>query len=367
MRIVLSGGGTGGHIYPALALRKYILSQYPTAEFLYIGTEKGLESSIVKKENIPFQAIKIQGLKRSLSFENLKTAWYMLTSVHHTKKILKSFKPDIVIGTGGYVCAPVLYAAAKLGIPTIVHEQNSVVGITNKFLAKYVNHIAFCFEETRKELEKYHTKLVLTGNPRGQEIAELAQQKPKNSLAEYGLDVNMPSVLIFGGSRGAKQINQDFIHSYQDYANQNYQIIMVTGETHYEHVVSQISTQYQHIVIVPYLNDMVNILCQVDLVVSRSGATTLSELTALGLPSILIPSPYVTNNHQEKNARTLVDKQAAYILKEDDLITGKLFALTTELMLDQDKRKAMAKNAKRMGITDASKRLLDVIKNDIKK
>ncbi|MBF0780159.1 MULTISPECIES: undecaprenyldiphospho-muramoylpentapeptide beta-N-acetylglucosaminyltransferase [unclassified Granulicatella] len=363
MKIVLSGGGTGGHIYPALALRQYILRYYPNAEFLYIGTEKGLENTVVNKEKIPFEAIKIQGLKRSLSLENIKTAWYMLTSVRHAKKILKKFQPDIVIGTGGYVCSPVLYAASKLSIPTIIHEQNSVVGVTNKFLAKYVNNIAICFEDTVKELEKYQEKLVLTGNPRAQEVAEWTPKA--NSLEKYGLSSQKDTVLIFGGSRGALHLNQDFIQSYQDYAHQHYQVLMVTGQMHYEEVVSKISSKQEHIAIVPYLDDMMDILCSVNLVVCRSGATTLAELTALGLPSILIPSPYVTNNHQEKNARTLVDKQAAYMVKEEELKTGKLFALTTELMLNSDKRIAMGKHAKRLGITDASQRLFALIANYI--
>lgn len=360
MKIILSGGGTGGHIYPALALKDYILSQYPEAEFLYIGTEKGLEHKIVCQQNIPFKTIKIQGLKRSLSLENFRTLWYMVSSIGKAKKIIRDFQPDIVIGTGGYVCAPVLYAASKCGVPTLIHEQNSVAGITNKFLAKYVDNIATCFEEVAADFEKYRHKIVLTGNPRGQEIVEKTFQA--NCLDAFGLSPNKPTVLLFGGSRGAMNLNKDFVQSYQDYTEQNYQVLAVTGEAHYDTIQKQLGNQYDNITVVPYLHNMVDVLHAVDLVVCRSGATTLAELTALGKASILIPSPYVTNNHQEKNAMALVGKQAALMVKETELGTGKLFALTTDLMLDSEKRQKMASEAQKMGVRDASSRLMKIIK-----
>lgn len=359
MKIVLSGGGTGGHIYPALALRNYILTQYPDAEFLYIGTEKGLESTIVPQQNIAFETIKIQGIRRSLSLDNIKTAFYTLTSISAAKKILKKFNPDIVIGTGGYVCGPVLYAAAKLNIPTIIHEQNSVAGVTNKLLAKYVTKICTCFESVHDNFQKYANKIVLTGNPRGQEL--LHATIDTHALEALGLESGKPTVLFFGGSRGAMNLNKHIVAHYKLYAQMNVQIVFVTGRAHYETISSEIQSTKQF-KIVPYLDNMVDILHAVDLVVCRSGATTLAELTALGVPSVLVPSPYVTNNHQEKNARSLVDKQAAEMVLEAELSGEKLYHYVYDLMNNAEQLEKMAHAASKMGITDASKRLLDVIR-----
>lgn len=358
MKIVLSGGGTGGHIYPALALREYILSVYPNAQFLYIGSEKGLENDIVTRQNIAFKSIQVQGIRRSLSLSNLKTAWLAITSVSKCKKILKEFQPDVVIGTGGYVCGPVLYAASKLSIPTVIHEQNSVAGVTNKILAKYVTKICTCFETVVSDFEKYKQKVVLTGNPRGQEL--IGKLIDRTALEQIGLSNEKQTVLIFGGSRGAANLNQHMIDYYHLYTQMNTQVIFVTGQAHYENVMSQIKDT-KHFKIVPYLNNMVDILNAVDLVVCRSGATTLAELTAIGMPSVLVPSPYVTNNHQEKNARSLVDKQAAEMVLETELSSEKLYHYVYDLANDMTRLEKMAKNAKKMGITDSSTRLLNVI------
>lgn len=359
MKIVLSGGGTGGHIYPALALREELLKKYPDAEFLYIGTEKGLERKIVAEYAVPFKSIKIQGLKRSLSLENFKTVWYMLSSIVNCKKILREFNPDVVIGTGGYVCAPVLYAASKLGIKTIMHEQNSVAGITNKFLAKYVTKICICFKEVASDFSKYQDKIVLTGNPRGQEI--ITHPVNQQVVEKYHLDKSKPLLLFFGGSRGAMNMNKHFVKFYKQYAKLHANIIYVTGQVHYDTVVSQIINNYDHIKIVPYLNDMIDVLSHVDLLVCRSGATTLSEITSLGIASVLIPSPYVTNNHQEKNARTLVDAEAAEMVLEHELVDDKLLVLVNTLINHDEQLQLMREKSKGLGITDASHRMISVI------
>lgn len=359
MRIVLSGGGTGGHIYPALALREEILKIYPDAEFLYIGTEKGLESRIVREKNIAFESVKIQGLKRSLSLDNVRTLWYFLTSTQQAKKILKTFNPDVVIGTGGYVCAPVLKAAASLGLFTMIHEQNSVAGITNKVLAKYVDKICTCFEDVHEDFKKYAHKIELTGNPRGQELVQSTYDS--NVLETFGLQFDKPTVLIFGGSRGALNMNRFFVNHYDRLAQQPYQVLMVTGSVHYDDVKAQLITETSNIKIVPYISNMIDVLHAVELVVCRSGATTLAELTALGVPSVLIPSPHVTNNHQEKNARALVEKGAAEIVLEQELSGDKLYHLINELMQNDSKRENMKQQARLLGITDASTRIITIM------
>lgn len=361
MRVVVSGGGTGGHIYPALAFMRYLEKQ-EDVEYLYIGTKRGLESKIVPQAGYAFESIKIEGLKRSLSLENLKTAYYMVTSVIKARKILKEFKPDVVIGTGGYVCAPVLFAASLLKIPTIIHEQNSVAGVTNKFLAKWVNKIAICFDDVKKDFASYSDKVVLTGNPRGQEVVEI--KKNPEYLDSIGVQTDLPIVVIFGGSRGSERMNEVFVEALEGFADKNYHVIMVTGEVHYDKINNQITNlekSLPNVSVFPYIKDMPQLFQNVDLVVCRSGATTLTELTALGLASILIPSPYVTNNHQEANARSLVDQGAASMILEKELNAQTMLAEIDHILLDSHKKEAMATSAKKMGITDASSRLTSMI------
>lgn len=280
MKIVLSGGGTGGHIYPALAIAREIKKINPKATFLYIGTEKGLEKDLVAREGLDFRAIEITGFKRSLSMENVKTIMRFLKGVSKSKKILKEFKPDVVIGTGGYVCGPVVYAASKLKIPTIIHEQNSVPGLTNKFLSKYVNKVAISFEESAHFFPK--EKVVLTGNPRGSEVVSHIGSRAIESL---GVKPSLPVVLIFGGSRGARSINEAVLKNIEILKDKPYQIIYITGEVHYQSVKEELDLvgTPANLIVKPFIHNMPEILPSIDLVVSRAGATTLAELTALGI------------------------------------------------------------------------------------
>lgn len=365
MKILLSGGGTGGHIYPALALMNRMKELDPDAEFLYVGTERGMESTIVPKAGVPFKSVEIQGLRRSFSLENFKTIYLMIKSISESKKIIKEFSPDVVIGTGGYVCAPVLYAASRLGIPSIIHEQNSVAGVTNKFLARYVSRICLCFEDARADFNKYAEKIIFTGNPRAQEVANMKQ---KASLTRYGLQNELPTVLVFGGSRGAAKINQSMTEAMPLFKQKAYQVILVTGEQHFEKITLQINSldeNLENVRIVPYVEEMPALFKKVNVVVCRSGATTLTELTALGIPSILIPSPYVTNNHQLKNAQSLEKKGAAFIIEEKELDAKGIFEAINSLMMDQKKQKEMAEASSSLGISDAADRLIAVIKEVI--
>ena len=360
MKIVLSGGGTGGHIYPALALAREIKKLNPEASFLYIGTEKGLESDLVRREGIPFEAIEITGFKRSLSLENVKTVMRFLTGVSKSKKLLKQFKPDVVIGTGGYVCGPVVYAASRLNVPTIIHEQNSVPGLTNKFLSRYVSKVAISFEESAQFFPK--EKVILTGNPRGSEVVSHIGSKAIQSL---GIDTNKPVVLIFGGSRGAKAINEAVLKNIEALKDKPYQVIYITGEVHYQSVKDELDLvgTPPNIIVKPFIHNMPEILPAVDLVVSRAGATTIAELTALGIASILIPSPYVTNNHQEKNAQALVADGAAMMIKESELNGNTLLKTIDDIMLDGEKNKMMKEAAKRKGMPDSARRMFQIIKD----
>ncbi len=363
MKIVISGGGTGGHIYPALALVREIQKETKNAEFLYIGTTNGLESKLVPREKIPFKAIHITGFKRKLSLDNLKTIFRFVKGTSDSKKLLKEFKPDIVIGTGGYVCGPVVYAAAKLKIPTIIHEQNSVPGLTNKFLSRYVNKIAVCFEDAKDYFPE--NKTVFTGNPRATEV--VGKDGIQGRLSA-GLSTTLPTVLIFGGSRGARPINEAVVKSLSDFAAKPYQILYITGDVHFENVKKEVELvgNPQNVIIKPFIHNMPEILAGIDLVVSRAGATTLAELTSLGIPSILIPSPYVTNNHQEKNARSLSDQGAAELLLEKDLNSKSLVKSIDQIMLDKEKLTDMKNKTKKMGVPDSAQRLFALMKQLIK-
>jgi UDP-N-acetylglucosamine--N-acetylmuramyl-(pentapeptide) pyrophosphoryl-undecaprenol N-acetylglucosamine transferase len=359
MKIVISGGGTGGHIYPALALVREIQKEVKNAEFLYIGTTNGLESKIVPREKIPFKAIHITGFKRKLSLDNIKTILRFIKGTGDSKKLLKDFKPDIVIGTGGYVCGPVVYAAAKLKIPTIIHEQNSVPGLTNKFLSRYVKKIAVCFEEAKDYFPE--NKVVFTGNPRATEV--IGKDGVQGRLSA-GLNTKIPTVLIFGGSRGARPINEAVVKSLSDFAVKPYQILYITGDVHFESVKkeAELVGNPPNVIIKPFIHNMPEVLAGIDLVVSRAGATTLAELTSLGIPSILIPSPYVTNNHQEKNARSLSEQGAAELLLEKDLNSKSLVKYIDQIMLDKEKLTDMKKKAKKMGVPDSAQRLFALMK-----
>lgn len=357
VRVLLTGGGTGGHIYPALSMIKAIKKKYPEAEFLYIGTPDGLESKIVPESGVAFKSLKVTGIRRSLSLENFKTVYYFLSAIGISKKYLKAFRPDVVIGTGGYVCAPVVYGAAKIKLKTIIHEQNSLPGVTNKFLARYVDKILICFEEARSYFPA--EKVVLTGNPRASEVAATL----KTGKVPLGLNPHKKTVLISGGSRGARPINDAFISMITQYEKADFQVVFVTGAVHYDAICGQIDgvDGLENVKIMPFISDMPKFLVNIDLFIGRSGATFLSEITALGVASILIPSPYVAENHQEFNARSVTDHGGGTLILEKDLTGARLYEEINRLLNDEILLQSMRTKTKKLGIADASTRILNVI------
>ena len=363
MKIIVSGGGTGGHIYPALSFINYLKTVEPDVSVLYIGTQKGLESKIVPENGIDFQTIDIQGFKRSLSPENFKTVYKFLKSVSDAKKIIKAFQPDIVIGTGGYVAGPVIYAAAKLKIPTIVHEQNSIPGVTNKFLSRYATRVALAFQEAGSFFPS--KKTVFTGNPRAQEVADLTDTR--HVLSQYGLKTDKKTIVIFGGSRGALKINTAVVEALPELSKKDYQILYASGEIYYNDPefseIFETYNQKENIKIVPYINNMVEVLNDANLILSRAGATSLAEITALGLPSILVPSPYVTADHQTKNAEALENAGAAIMIKNAELTGISIVGAIDSLLLDDVTYRKMAENALREGVPDACDRIYQVLKD----
>lgn len=363
MRVLVTGGGTGGHIYPALAFINYVKTVDSNSSFLYVGAKRGMENKILPQTDIPFLTLEIQGFKRKLTFENVKTVQLFLKSVRQAKKIIKDFQPDVVIGTGGYVSGAVVYAAAKLNIPTIVHEQNSVPGITNKFLARYVDKIGIAFADAAQYFPE--NKTILVGNPRAQEVVGI---KPSDLLREFDLAPEKKTVLIFGGSQGALKINQAVVAAIPEFAKKGYQVLYASGERYYEEINENMGMNKDacvNISIQPYIKNMNEVMVNCDLLVGRAGATSIAEFTGLGLPAVLIPSPYVTNDHQTKNAQSLVKEGAAKMINDNELTAENLVATVDEIMGDDALLQQMAEQSKKQGIPDASERLYQFIQTII--
>lgn len=335
MRVIVSAGGTGGHIYPALAIVNKIKEYEPNSEFLYIGTHNRMEKDIVPMAGIPFKSIEIYGFNRKNLLKNFKTIKCLIKSKKECKKIIKEFNPDIVIGVGGYVTVPVISAAHSLGIKTLIHEQNSISGKANLSLSNKVDKICVSFKSSIKEFPK--SKTVFTGNPCG----ENALNVKKTDKSVFNLKNDKKLVLFVMGSLGASGVNDFLISSMKLFNNKNYEILYVTGNKDYEKI-SKIKFP-NNVKVVPYINPLTGIMKNTDLIVTRSGASTLSEIIALNIPSILIPSPYVPNNHQFKNAMDLVNVKSAILIEEKNL-KGDILVRTIDELINDEKRLSEMKN-----------------------
>lgn len=356
VRVILSGGGTGGHIYPAVSIAKEIKKQYQNAEILFIGTERGLESSIVPKEGFDLFKIRVRGFERKLSLGNIAAVKESFTSLIRVSKKIKEFKPDIVIGTGGYVCGSVLLAAALMNVPTLIHEQNAFPGVTNKILARLVDVIAVNFSEAKKYFPN-NNKVIVTGNPIRSDMLCISREE---GLKEFGFDRALPVVFVVGGSRGAKKLNESvLLLARQAAERKSFQMLHMTGETQYEDILNKcnergIALDTGYLKVVPYLHNMPYALAAADIMISRCGASTLSEITALGKPSILIPYPYATDNHQEYNARALEKNGAAVVILERDLNEELLYNEVTDMLNKPGKVEQMKVRSRELGRTDAA-------------
>lgn len=365
MKVLISGGGTAGHINPGIAIAKYIKSKNPDCEILFIGTKQGLETKLVPREGFELKLIKVRGFKRKLSKDTFVTVKELFQGLSEARKIIKEFKPDIAIGTGGYVCGPVVFNAARMKIPTLIHEQNAFPGVTNKLLSKFVDKVAISFKESEKYF-KDAKKLVFTGNPIRSEMLNADRNIAK---AKLGIEKDKPLVVIFAGSRGAETINNtvsELILKHKD--EDKFHILFATGEAQYDNIMKKIGTiDSKYIKVVPYIYDMAEVMAASDLVIGRAGAITISELTCLGVPSVLIPSPYVTANHQEYNARALEKEGANVVILEKNLNPTVLYDEINELLQNKDRLKKMAENAKKMGISNASEKIYNMVEELLKK
>ena len=366
MRLIFAGGGTAGHINPALAIAGYVKEKQPDAEILYIGNKGGMEERLVPQAGFEFKSVSVQGFRRKISFKSLKenivTVRKAVKSTNDAKKIIKEFKPDICIGTGGYVSGPVLRAAAKLGIPILIHEQNAYPGITNKMLAKKAARVMLAMPAARDKF-KGDYNFADTGNPiRG----AILKEEKSSARKKLGLD-ERPVILSFGGSLGADNINKaladviarsakdgkyQHIHAYGQYGKWFPGLLKEKGAD---------LDKAKNLDIREYINDMPVCLAAADVVVARAGAMTLSEIQVKGKPSILIPSPNVAENHQYHNAMALVNKKAAIMIEEKDLTPEKLTEAIDSLAASPERLAEYSENAKKMGIANASERIYDII------
>ena len=357
MKIVISAGGTGGHIYPAIAIINKIKEEEPNSDILYIGTSDRMEKDLIPQLGIKYQEINVHGLKRKLTLDNVKVLYEFLKARQQCKKIIKEFNPDIVIGAGGYVTGPVIWAAKKLGKKTFIHEQNSVVGLSNKYLTKFADKIGVSFESTLTSFPK--EKVILTGNP----CSEKALKMEIANKEDYGLDKDKKLVLIVMGSLGSRTINDKITSFLNSFRNKDYQVLFITGNSYYEKV-KRLKVP-ENVIIKPFINELPSLMKVTDLMITRAGASTMSEILVLNVPSIFIPSPYVTNNHQYKNAMDLVNKNAGLILEEKDFTKENLISLIDKTLSDQDKYDKIKNNLKELGIKDSSTRIYEVLKEMI--
>lgn len=359
MRILVSGGGTAGHINPAIAIAKRMKNEY-NAEILFIGRKNGMEDNLVQKEGFAIQYIEVLGLIRKLTLDNFKVLAKYVKAIQKARKIIKDFKPDVVVGTGGYVCAPVLYAAKSLKIPTVVHEQNVFPGMTVKMASGYVDCVATAFSDMNQYVsEKVRDKCVLTGNPLRENLFDLSYSDAREKL---GIK-DETFIVTVGGSLGAKTINNALVDIINNLKSENVRILGGTGERFYDEVIASLDKEKlgKNIEVVPYIYNMNEVLPAADLIVARSGAVTVSELCALGRPAILIPSPNVTHNHQEYNANSVASRGGAVMITERELGEVSVSDVVNNLLENRQKLDEMSQKAKAMAIADGTKRICDIV------
>ena len=357
MKIILSGGGTGGHIYPALTLADTIKKLKPEAEIRFVGTQHGLEKDLVPRAGYPIDFIDVQGFQRRFGTDTLKSIYKLGTGLLDAYRLLHEYKPDLVIGTGGYVCGPIVFIAALQGIPACVQEQNALPGVTNKILSRFVDRIFLGYSEADKYF-KGKAKKIFTGNPIRSEVM---QSTRKEALKAFGLDSGKDTVLIAGGSLGAASLNRAALQlEHHVSGRDDVQILHATGKNNYEDYrrqVEELGGFKSNIHIRPYLYDMPLALAAADLAVFRAGAIGLAELTAKGIPSILVPFPYATANHQEFNARALEAVGAAQVILDKNLTGDILEEKIEHLLLHKETLQQMQMAAQKAGRPKAAQEI----------
>lgn len=360
-KIIISGGGTGGHIYPAIAIAKKILEISKDSEILFVGAKGRMEMEKVPEEGFEIVGLNVVGIQRSMSInailKNLKFPFLLLKSFNHARKIIKDFQPNIVVGVGGYASGPTLRMAHSLKIPTLIQEQNSYAGLTNKWLSKKTKKICVAYENMNQFFET--NKLVLTGNPVRKDIENL-DAKLLDAKTYFKVSKNEKVILVLGGSLGAKSINEGILNSINTIKDQPIKLLWQVGKRYFDSIENQLNQiNIPNVIALAFIKRMDLAYSLADLVISRAGALSISELTLAGKPSILVPSPNVSEDHQTKNAMSLVNKSAAILVEDKD--TDSLLRTALDLLKQENQLNTISKNAKKMGKPNASEDIVNEI------
>ncbi len=358
-KFIISGGGTGGHIYPAIAIANELKSRFPKAEFLFVGAQDKMEMQKVPQAGYAIKGLWIAGLQRKLTLQNLLFPVKLISSLWKSRAIINSFKPDVVIGTGGFASGPLLQMANSLNIPTLIQEQNSYPGITNKLLSKKANKICVAYEN----LDRFfpNDKMILTGNPVRQDLISI-DSKRAEAIKYFNLDPAKKTLLILGGSLGARRVNQLIEKELDFFASQNVQIIWQCGKFYLDEYKKYDSNKVQ---VLAFIDRMDLVYAAADFVISRAGASSVSELSIVGKPVLFIPSPNVAEDHQTKNAKSIVDKKGALMIKESELDEN-FSSVFSDLVTNENLQKQLSENIKKLAKVNATNDIVDEIVKLIK-
>lgn len=354
-RFIISGGGTGGHIYPAIAIANELKLRFPDCEILFVGAQDKMEMQKVPQAGYKIEGLWIAGIQRKLTLENLKFPFKLMSSLMKSRKIVKNFKPDVAIGTGGFASGAVVKVAAQMGIPTVIQEQNSYPGITNKLLSKNAKAICVAYEGLDKFFPK--EKIVFTGNPVRQGLLNVAENR-QDAIKHFDLNANKKTLLVLGGSLGARRMNQ-LIEKEMDFIlGQNVQIIWQCGKFYFEEYKKH--NKKEGVQVLSFIDRMDLVYAAADMIISRAGASSVSELAIVGKPTIFIPSPNVAEDHQTKNAKSIADKNGAILIKESELDI-RFEDVFSELAQNENLQRELSQNIKSLAKPNATKDIVDEI------
>lgn len=372
MKVLIAAAGTGGHINPGIAIANKIKENNPKARIIFVGTDRGLENDLVPRAGFELEKLDVYGFSKEISINNMKKMVKTLKGFSKAKELIEKIKPDIVIGTGGYICGPVGFAAVKSKIPVILHESNAFPGMAIKMLSKKADKILLGFEDAKPRFKKAK-KLVVTGTPTKFVGLKLSETEINAKKAELGFKNNLPLVLVFGGSQGAQAINKTIIDIIEKKSNSNYQILWASGPKQYDIIKEELENKkininnIENVKIFPYIYNMEEIMQLSDLVVSRSGAMTITEIAIAGKPAIFIPLPSKSANRQEDNARAMEKVDAAKVILNEDINEDILNSTINEIISDENNMKKMGENAKKLAIQNVEDKIYEELKEYIEK
>lgn len=371
MKVIIAAAGTGGHINPGIAIANKIKEKEPDSEIIFIGTERGIENDLVPRAGYKLKTVDAYGISKKISVKTIKNNIKTIKGFSQAKKIIKEFSPDIVIGTGGYICGGAISSAYKLGIPTVIHESNAYPGKATKFLNKKLTKILLGFKDAEKFFDD-KSKLVVTGNPTKVKEEKISEEEKRKILQELGLTTTLPTILVFGGSQGAKAINDAMIPLIKEKKNDKYQIIWSVGPKQYDIIKEEFLKddidvdKIKNTKIVPYIYNMSEIMNSIDVIVSRSGAMTITEISLVGKPAIFIPLPSMSANRQVDNAKVLEKLGAAKIILNEEVNSKNLSNTIDKLLQNPEELKQMGKRAKQIATYNVEEKIYDEIKKVVK-